>query len=477
MTDRVHTGKYQENMTFSSSLKYKLFVFTLLTAIIVSVLGGGSSRSDVLSLLIVRPVLVLAIAIMIIMRKSSFDWLGIRTPLLLLVAMAIVMVLQLIPLPPVLWEALPGHGKVSALLSTAGMATVWRPLSLVPELTINSMLALLPSFAILIGMAGLKPAHRAKSVYVLTAIGVLSAVLGVLQLVSRSGYLYQFSDDTLPIGFFTNRNHQAALLAICLPALRIISMKARQSVPVYLFQVGLCFATGLFLLLTILLTGSRSGMLLAVIALGAIAFMGQPKRVHGRGSDGRPKRKWRSAYRRARLPVFAVLSVMIIVAIAYLSGRAASINRLLNVNTILTDQRISFAPITWGIMRDFFPLGSGLGTFDKVYRFYEPSWALHQSYFNHAHNDLVESILTGGLPFLAIIVLFIVWICWVLLFMRKYRIYKTQDSNLLLLSLAAIMILLTSSLSDYPLRTPLMGMVMAYACAFIGLIVSRARSS
>ncbi|WP_267982994.1 hypothetical protein, partial [Acinetobacter baumannii] len=143
----------------------------------------------------------------------------------------------------------------------------WRPLSLAPDYTFNSLMALLVPAAAIIAISGLRQYERIWIPFVLAGIGTFSALWGTLQLTTGIGYVYQYADDTLPIGLFTNRNHQAALLAICLPALRICALHPRTNPGQQLFQSVLCAGAGLYLILSIILTGSRSGLLMGSIGL------------------------------------------------------------------------------------------------------------------------------------------------------------------------------------------------------------------
>ena len=439
-----------------------VFLVAAVAALVACVVGGGASRADAMSLLYLRPVIIVAIATMMFARAGRFDWASVRVPVLLLVILGGIMLLQLVPLPPAVWAALPGHAQPAMQLNKIGMADVWRPLSLVPELTLNSLLALLPPLAVLIGMAGANQKERSAIIYVFAGVGVVSALLGVVQLVSGHGYFYQYADDRLPIGFFTNRNHQAALLATCLPALRVISLVPRATRGSRLFQLSLCGALGLFLLLMILLTGSRSGMLMAVVGSAGAALM-QPARWHRAQGRGK-QRPW---YQRAMIPIIVVLVPVMIVVLAYVSGRAVSINRFQHVDALMADQRVTFAPLTWHLAREFFPVGSGFGSFDRVYRMNEPDWALHQSYFNHAHNDIIEAIITGGFPFLILIVYFLYW--WLKKSIFSFKKYKNgvPSKGFSIFGATGIAIILFSSLTDYPLRTPIIAAAMAIFCAIL----------
>ena len=74
--------------------------FTLVCALLfVCVIGGGASRWDVASLLYLRPAAVLCLA-GLALAPGPWDFRAVRVPLLLLAIFAVIMLLQLMPLPP-----------------------------------------------------------------------------------------------------------------------------------------------------------------------------------------------------------------------------------------------------------------------------------------------------------------------------------------------------------------------------------------
>ena len=59
--------------------------------------------------------------------------------------------------------------------------------------------------------------------------------------------------------------------------------------------------------------------------------------------------------------------------------------------------RIPFAHNTITAAKAYMPFGSGVGTFVSVYPGFEPAHdAISNVYANHAHNDLLEVWLEGG---------------------------------------------------------------------------------
>ena len=61
---------------------------------------------------------------------------------------------------------------------------------------------------------------------------------------------------------------------------------------------------------------------------------------------------------------------------------------------------------------DFMPFGSGAGSFDPVYRIYEPAAALRPNFLNHAHNDLAQLAIEYGVPGLLLLAGLLSWWVW-----------------------------------------------------------------
>ena len=56
--------------------------------------------------------------------------------------------------------------------------------------------------------------------------------------------------------------------------------------------------------------------------------------------------------------------------------------------------------------RSFLPFGAGFGTFDPVYRRFEPDALLSTIYLNQAHNEPMQLAMEGGIPALALLLVF-----------------------------------------------------------------------
>jgi len=441
----------------------------LCSLLLACVLGGGASRADTLSLLFLRPwAIVCAVALLLLPQ-----WPGLgkaRTPLMFVVALAALMAVQLVPLPPAIWASLPGHAQFYEAASAAGLDQPWRPISVSPDWTLNSLVSLVVPAAALLGLAGTPSAgSRAILLGALLLAVLASAVLGIFQFVAGENsplYLYRITNRLAPVGFLANRNHQATLLACAFPlvaAWTALGARARAGPKHGASQVRslLLLAGGALLISVVVLTGSRAGVVLSALGLGAAAFIirrtGDAKLVHS------VPNRW--------LRLMPVALGGLLVALFYGMSRAPSLQRLF-AGSVGEDERLQSLPLLLDITLRYMPFGSGFGTFDPVYRIHEPYDRLDQQYLNHAHNDLVELALTAGVPGLVLAGAFLVWFarrCWIL--NRESR--PTPALAPSLAGAAVLGILLLASLADYPLRTPLMMMVGAIAAVWTNNASSR----
>ena len=153
-----------------------------------SLVFGGATRqgliSEAIPELMSLPLLALALPRAMPFLKSF------PSALALVVGAIALPCLQLIPLPPELWTALPGRDFVAEILTTAQAPISWRPISLIPSETWRALLSLLPSVAIFLAILSLGRDARRRLLLVALAIGVASAVLGMLQVMGGAAALF-----------------------------------------------------------------------------------------------------------------------------------------------------------------------------------------------------------------------------------------------------------------------------------------------
>lgn len=360
--------------------------------------------------------------------------------------------LQLVPLPPGLWQGLPGRDAFLGATQLVGQAAPWRPLSIVPGASWNAAGSLVVPVAILIAAVGIAERERAWLPGILLGFVLLAAIIGLLQF-SGAGFNNPFVNDTPGVvsGTFANRNHFAVFLAIgCVLA------------PVWAFQEGrrpqwrAPAAVGLVLLfiLTILASGSRAGMIVGVLgtATGLLAVSVSLRH------ELRRYPRWVVS-----LLLLAVAGVIVgFVALSVLADRAESINRVV-MGEGDEDMRTRALPILFALEKLYWPVGTGFGSFDPVFRMAEPNGLLKPTYFNHAHNDFLEILLDGGLAGALLLVGATGWWGW-----ASFRAWFAGTGQTGARAGSAILLLiLVASLFDYPARTPMIMAVTILAALWL----------
>src|SRR5690606_12413055 len=111
------------------------------------------------------------------------------------------------------------------------------------------------------------------------------------------------------------------------------------------------------------------------------------------------------------------------------------------------------------------PLGSGVGSFDPVYRSVEPLTEVDPTFFNHAHNDYLEIWLEAGWPGVLLLGLFLFWYSRRTL--AAWRAIGSPSMSMQRAASISIMAVLLHSAVDYPIRTLTMSVVFALVCAIL----------
>ena len=424
--------------------------------LIFTFLVGGGSRSDIASLPLLRAAAVLA-AFWAATRLTAEDWKRIRTPFILLVLLTAWIALQLVPLPPALWHALPGRETIIAIDGLLGQADLWRPISLTPSQTWNSLLAMPVPLAALLLAAKLDPEDYSKLMLAIVGVAGASAVLGFFQLLSGAGgvaYLYRITNSDAMVGLFANRNHNAVFLAcatvVAAALLRDERMRSRQSRPM---QITLTFAVLTFTALTALI-GSRAGFVAGVIAF-AISYAMLVSAWHAKPAGRRGSAAPVGAVGIWRYLIYSppVLLALLLGTAISLSDRTTAFSRLADQGAG-DDMRVQAWPTILSIIEKYWVAGSGMGSFPDVYQIFESDALLSSFYFNHAHNDWAEVLLTGGVPAVLILISAIGWFVRRFLSQGSHNLIKGFRGDLRLTVLTVIIILAGASIVDYPLRVP-----------------------
>lgn len=424
--------------------KANLAVFALF--LLALLFFGGASRGDEVAQPIVRlaAIAVLAWAAFRFDREARARAGTIGA---MFAALALLLAVQLVPLPPGLWEALPGRSLYADALATAGVGAAWRPLSLTPDLTLNALLGLLPAAAAL-AVVALIPRKLGPLVLALLLAAIAVAVLlAIFQVSTGRPYLYRTTNVGAAVGSFANRNHFALFVALALPLLAGWAGIAprRGERPGIRDILALSCASAVFPIL--LIAGSRGGLICGAFAAAAalaLVLISRP-----------------TLDRRKRGIVLAAgaAGIAAIIAVFVLFSRDEAFKRLLSGSD--DDSRGDLTPMVLRMIGDYFPFGSGWGSFDPLYRMYESDATLDPTYANQAHNDLLQIAFEGGLPAAMLLAWLAIWFS-----KRSLAVWRNRVGEPDVLARVGSAIIATIALSsafDYPLRTPLLATIFVVA--------------
>lgn len=425
---------------------------TLLIVLLSSVwIAGGASNGDALGQVVVRTVAVLVIMVSVLFgeRPVLRDMMPVFALMVACVALAL---LQLVPLPPNIWQALPGRAMFVEAAAASGQPQPWRPLAIVPGAAANALFSLVVPVAVLALLAQLRGTERAWLPGIVLTMIAASMFVGLLQF---SGVVFNnplINDSVGQVGgTFANRNHFALFLAFgCLLA-PIWAFSNRRRLD-WRAPVSLAFLT--LLALMIMASGSRAGLILGVVAF-----------ILGIAITQRDIRAALGRYPRWVFPAviatfIAIVAIFILISVA--SDRAISINRLI-AGDPAQDMRSRALPTVLSMIAYYFPAGAGFGSFDPAFRIHEPFELLKTTYFNHAHNDWLEIVLGGGLAGLLLLVVVVGWWGWASV--RAWRSGSRGAQSRL--GSAMLLLVMIASIFDYPARTPLVMAIMVIAAAWL----------
>lgn len=382
-------------------------------------------------------------------------------------------VVYLIPLPIDLVAALPGRAPYidawRTAFGAAGMPST-ATLSLIPSATQAAWLVLTIPIAVFLATRAVPARQQLVLVSVLLVIAGAEATLGLMQFGggpdSVLHFGMEFAHFDSAVGTYTNRNHLAGLLEMALPltlALLFFSVgqgrdrrpvRRRERAALLALAQGqqtlIYAALAILLLVAMAFTRSRTGLVLSMLAilLSVVLFA---RRIGGDNTFG-------------TLGTVIAIAIGLVVTI----GLVPVLDRFTSAG-VIENQRWIIFNTTLSAIRDFFPIGSGPGTFPDVYPAFQPlelgPWVI-----NRAHNDYLDWVFEGGVLALALVgfLLYLYAAQW-----RK--VWSGQEwSRLRFVQVGAgvgILLVLCHELLDYNLHTPAN---MAYFALLLGIFFSPA---
>tara|TARA_R100001244_G_scaffold6593_15_gene8039 strand:+ start:16535 stop:17983 length:1449 start_codon:yes stop_codon:yes gene_type:complete len=438
---------------------------------------GGGSRDDIQSLLVLRPLAILFCAYALTV-KAPEQWKGRMFPFYIASALAALMVFQLIPLPPGIWPSLPERQIFADIADIAGIEQPWRPLTLSPSKTLNSLFSLAVPIAAIMLYLNLDRDYRKRVVPVLIILCAISALWAIFQVIGPARgplYIYRITNFGTGVGLFANRNHQAMMLASTIVMLGWYAGSLTPNVKQAVLKFYASGATILVLVPLIFITGSRAGLLLMVPALLLALFLV----YFGEYYPGAGSRKGRSAFPKNRqlsgrwvILASGIVAISGMAIASILLSRSLAFDRLFSGGDV-EELRWQLLPTLYTMIKDYMPWGSGFGSFEHVYKICEPQELLQPTYLNQAHNDLLQYPIEGGVPALLVAACAIAWFVRRLWTVAKNWHSSNPAKYSVLMCLAVILFLLAASVGDYPLRVPsIMAVFAVLVCVFNDAIYS-----
>lgn len=417
-------------------------VSLLVYLLAVLVLGGASAAGYSANLMLQLGAALLIAWSLWHDNPANTQSTGLRAFLLAFAGLAM---LQFLPMPPVLWQMLPGRDTVAEGFRLAGLELPWLSYTLDPWGSLQSLVWWLPPLALLLALrAGGGPSTR-QLVWLVLGFAYASALLGAVQFLAGAGYVYGITNFGNAVGLFANSNHFGSfhLLAIALAAgqwLHDRPIRRRQAarLPDEL-RLAVLIAP---MVLAVAMSQSAACILLLLPLGGGIVLLVRPEL----------KIRW---------PLVGLAGAMLAGGIIWLLASGLVANDLLNQSDNAGISRAEFLSKGSQLAAAFAPLGSGLGTFRELYPWYEDAAKVGTTYVNHAHNDLLELTIEAGLPGLIVLGVFLRWLAG-----RAWQLWNgpRNDNPVALAATLGITLVLIHSLVDYPLRTAAVSSMIALCC-------------
>lgn len=382
--------------------------------------------------------------------------------------------IQLIPLPLSLVELLSPNAAKTYLPYTTISGKSWIPLSVNQHETVQELIRLTSYTAVYILTIQL----LAKYEYLkrtVTLVVYLAAAIGLVALIQHVGSpykIYWFREiqyNVTPFGPWVNESQFAAFMEMLAPLGLALYLFYKPRVPeesslrekiVAFFNVSgsnnhiiLGWAT-LMIAFSVFVSLSKGGIL--SLCFSILVFILLYNLKHGRRGFG-------------YITIFILCMWMTISWMGW-DVVSSEFNRAIDESGNLHDGRFDLWRETFQIIKAYFLVGSGFGTFADVYPGVKS--LSHDIYFYHAHNDYLEMLTDGGIIGFCLASWFIFSVIrhgWLMV-----RARRDQYAVLLGIGcLAGLAAVLVHSIIDFPLHNGAVGLYFFFLC---GVLVTAVNS-
>ncbi|GBE02737.1 O-Antigen ligase [bacterium BMS3Bbin06] len=444
---------------------YRLYIFLL----IFTPLAFGTVEAWSLTVMEVTAVAAFLLLLIDIRknRVSYYHTPGV-VPLLLLL---VVIVFQMIPLPPSLVKVISG-ADYSVYDHSAGIV---KPLRWMP-LTVDRKATLLEFFRFLsyvlfyiltVQLLSRKKLLKRTLTVLVVFFSALSlfAILQYLLFNNRIYWVRELTQGGAPYGPYVNRNHYAGLMEMLFPLIVGMFLYYKPVVTYTTFREKIAEVfnqprTNIYILLgfssvliatSIFLSLSRGGIISLSLSM---VFFGLLLIGNGR--------------MRKRGVVMLLVFFVVLITVGWF-GWEPIFERFEKIRTPegqFSEQRLVIWRDSAGIIKDFFLTGSGFGSFVDIY----PSYRTLSGggIADHAHNDYIELLTSGGIVSFLLFFWFVLGVLCTSF--RRFRKRRDWYSRYLFMgAVSGVVAILIHSLSDFNLQIGANGL---YFFFLMGLAVA-----
>ncbi len=367
-----------------------------------------------------------------------------KNMLIAVLAFVCFVLVQIIPLPPVLLGLLASKkSSFLGMLSLSGFNSI----SIYPYATVNALMKLI-LYILLFTLSAFLAVDRAESWHFLKIIvffGFLLSLFAIIQNATWNGKIFWFRELTKggsPFGPFVNRNHFAGFIGMIIPFGLALGLRSRDREKKFLYIfVSVIMGLGLFYSL------SRGGIISFIVStFFFVVFV--------------IVRKYSSGSR-------IVIGIFISLLASYLLyfGMSPILDRFASADVSMGHRAFIWEAML-GAAKDFFLMGSGLGTFPYMSPMYHPGEVT--AFFDHAHNDYIEFLTDTGIIGVVLFVAF--FIAYVRDVMGS-RWWKRRHYHMILAGISSIIYIAVHSIVDFNLHIPSNALLLAVV---MGLVYGRA---
>ena len=437
-------------------------LYALIIALVFAFGFCGASREGLQYHMMLNIFSWFVFSLLLIFKREMLMQNVVGFPFWLLGALCVWVIITLLPLPvdwfPDKRLMLSRIGENNFL----GTPSKYLTISNAPAETIRSFLAFGPGGLGLTVACLLKKQQRTLIFYVLSGLGVISICLGFGQIFlgpNSEFYLWEITNRDSAVGVFSNANHQTIFAVILLCPITYYCAEHLRKFRNNMFdgvgQLTLNFVLFAFTIIGVTIGGSLGGYLLFIVAIiFSIIFLSPQKIISKRNA------------------LFFFSGLMIILGAVLAIFNSPRVSRLGHTSFGDGDlSRIGILAKLRLIIEEYGLTGTGFGSFEVIYPFYEDLGNIPTKFVPHAHNDWLEWYVELGLPGLLILFVFVVCVLKNFIALSKLP----PEMTVLQSKLAALSVTLLGlhSLIDYPLRTPFLALVFA---TMLGMSLSQPKT-